>query len=175
MQHLPDTGQIVLTLVAGGGGGDANPTAPTLWEKTVVTMWRIRTLHLSRNEAQYLTPHLLEGVLWEVVWATMQQLAQPAAEGFVATTAQRIQLYGAVCPLPKWLRHLYSCRRVEPVHVQHPGDPRLHCMPIAVDSASRHEALYVHCTLGGTSSPDKFTSWWLLGGSEEWATLYTVA
>ena len=29
--------------------------------------------------------------------------------------------------------------------------PRL---PIAVDGTSRHEASYVHCTLGGTASPN---------------------
>ena len=105
----------------------------------------------------------------------MQQLAQPASEGFVATTGEGAELYGAVCALPKRLQHLYSCRPVEPVHVQQPGDPRLHWMPIAVDGTSRHEASYVHCTLGGTSSPDQLASWWLLGGSEEWATLYAAA
>ena len=74
MQHLPYTGRIMLTPVAGGGGG-ANPTAPSLSEKTIAAVWRIRSLHLSRAEAQYLTPHLIEGVPWEYVWATMQQLA----------------------------------------------------------------------------------------------------
>ena len=48
------------------------PMAPSLWEKTVVAVWRIRSLHLSRTEAQYLTPHLVEGVPGEYVWATMQ-------------------------------------------------------------------------------------------------------
>ena len=62
--------QIILTLVAGGGGWGANPTAPTLWEKTMSAVWRIRSLHLSRTEARYLTPHLVDGVPWEDVWAT---------------------------------------------------------------------------------------------------------
>ena len=48
-------------------------------------------------------------------------------------------------------------------------------MPLAVDGTPRHEASYVHCTLRGTSSPDQLASWWLLGGSEEWATLYAAA
>ena len=48
-------------------------------------------------------------------------------------------------------------------------------MPLAVDGTSRHEASHVHCTLGGTSSPNQPASWWLLGGSEEWATLYAAA
>ena len=126
--HLPDTGHIMLTPVArgGGGGGRANPTAPSLWEKTVAAMWRTRSLHLSRTEAQYLTPHPVEGVPWEDRWATMQHLTQLASKGFVATTGEGVGLYGAVCPLPKRLQHLYSCRPVEPVHVQQPGDPRLH-------------------------------------------------
>ena len=48
-------------------------------------------------------------------------------------------------------------------------------MPLAVDGRSRHKASYMHCTLGGTSSPDQLASLWLLGGSEEWATLYAAA
>ena len=73
VQHLPDTDHIMLTPVAGGGGGcGANPTAPSLWEKTVAAVWCIRPLYLSRTEAQYLAPHLVEGVPWEDMWATMQ-------------------------------------------------------------------------------------------------------
>ena len=159
----------------GSGGGGANPIAPSLWEKTVAAVWRIRLLHLSRTEAQYLTPHPVEGVPREAVWATMQQLKQLAAEGFVAMAGEGVELYGAICPLPKLLQHLYSCRPVKPVHVRQPGDARLHWMPIAVDGTSRHEASYVHCTIGGTSSPDQLASRWLLGGSEEWATLYVAA
>ena len=140
VRHLPDTGQIVLTPVDGGGGSGALPTAPSMWEKTVAAVWRIRSLHLSRTVARYLTPHLVEGVPWEDVWVTMQQLAQPASEGFVAKTGDETELYGAFCPLPARLQHLYRCRPVEPAHVQQPGNPRLHWMPLAVDSGrgTRH-------------------------------------
>ena len=48
-------------------------------------------------------------------------------------------------------------------------------MPLAVDGTSRHEASFVHCTLGATRSPDQLASWWLLGVSEEWSTLYAAA
>ena len=85
----------------------------------------------------------------------MQQLAQPAAERFVATTGEGIQLHGAVCPPPKRLYHLYNCQPVKLVHVQPPDDPRLHWMRIAVDGTSRHEPGYVHCTLGGTSTDQR--------------------
>ena len=105
----------------------------------------------------------------------MQQLAQPAAEGFIAGTSGGTELYGGVYILPTQLLHLYCCRPVEFVHVQQPRDPRLHWMPIAADGTSRHEASYVNRTLGGTSSPDQFSSRRLLGGSEEWATLYAAA
>ena len=146
-----------------------------MWEKTVAAVWRIRSLHLSRIEAQYPTPHLVEGVPCEDVWVTMQQLAQPASEGFVAKTGDDGELYGAFCPLSAGLQHLYRCQWVEPAHVQQPANPRLHSMPLAVDGTSRHEASHMHCTLGGTSSPEPLASWWLLGGSAEWVTLYAAA
>ena len=37
-----------------------------------------------------------------------------------------------------------------------------------------HHAI-MRYTLRGTSSPDQLASCWLLGGSEEWATLYAAA
>ena len=157
VKHLPDTAQIVLTPVDGGGGG-ALPTAPSMWEKTVAAVWLIRSLHLSRTEAQYLTPHLVDGVPWEDVRVTMQQVAQPTPEGLVAKTGDDTELYGAFCPLLARLQHLYRCRPVEPAHVQQQGNPRLHWMPLAVDGTLRHEASFVHCTLGGTRSPDQLAS-----------------
>ena len=48
-------------------------------------------------------------------------------------------------------------------------------MPNVVDGTSGHEASYVHCKLGGTNSPAQLANRWLLGGSEEWATLYAAA
>ena len=78
VKHLPDMGQIVLTPIDGGGGSGALPAAPCMWEKTVAAVRRIRSLHLSRTGARCLTPHLVEGLPWEDVWVTMQQLAQPA-------------------------------------------------------------------------------------------------
>ena len=44
-----------------------------------------------------------------------------------------------------------------------------------MDGTLRPQASCVHCTLGGTCSPNQLASWWLLGGSEEWATLYAAA
>ena len=50
VRHLTDRGQIVLTPVD-RGGSSALPTAPSMWEKTVAAVGRIRSLHLSRTEA----------------------------------------------------------------------------------------------------------------------------
>ena len=147
-----------------------------LWPKAVgQALLELQRQHVSRTEAEYLAPHLVEGVPWEDVWATMRQLAQLTAEGFVAMTGEGTKLYDAGCPPRLRLRHLYSFRPVEPAHVQQPGNPRLHWMPIVVDGTSRHEAWCVHCTFGGTSSPNQFSSRLLLGGSEEWATWYAAA
>ena len=33
----------------------------------------------------------------------------------------------------------------------------------------------MHCTIGGTTSPDKLASWWLMGGSEQWSMIYALA
>ena len=84
----------------------------------MAAVWGIRSLHVSRTEAEYLTPHLVERVPLEDVWATTQQLPRPTAEGFVAQMGEGVELYGALCPLPKRLQHLYSCPPVEPIHVQ---------------------------------------------------------
>ena len=165
---------MVLTGVDERGGG-ACPTTPSVWDQTVPAVWRIWSLHLLRTEACYLIGHLVEAAPSEGMWAAMQPLPQPAAQGFVSMTDEGTELYGTLCSLPMRLRHLCSCPPVALVHVQQLGDPRLHCMPSAVDGTSRHEGWYVHYTIGGTSSRSHFSSCWLLGGSEEWATMYAAA
>ena len=77
-----------------------------------------------------------------------------------------------VRPATYRISHLFKCRPPPSSDITQPGDRRLHLLPIAVDGTSRHEASYVHCTLGGTASPDQLSSWRLLGGSEKWETLY---
>ena len=83
-------------------------------------------------------------------------------------------IHGAACYLPDRIGHLYKCRQPPPSDIMQPGDRRLHWLPIAVDGTSRHEASYVHGTLGGTASPNELSSWWLLEGSEKWETLYAA-
>ena len=124
-----------------------------MWEKAVAAVWRMWSLHLSRTKAQYLTPHLVEGVPSEDMWVTMQQLAQPASEDFVAKTGDDTQLYGAFCPLPAQLQRLYRCRPVEPAHIHQPGNPRLHWMPLAVDGTSRRRLRTCIAPLGEPVAP----------------------
>ena len=98
MQHLPDTGQIMLPPVACVCVCVCVCVCKPYGNDPMGQVWRIRLLHLSRTEAQYLLSHLVEGVPWEDVWATVQQVAQPAAEGFVGMTGEGFELYDAVCP-----------------------------------------------------------------------------
>ena len=77
--------------------------------------------------------------------------------------------------MPDLIDYLYKYRTPPPSDIMEPGDRRVHWLLIAVDGTSRHEAWYVHCTLGGTSSPNQLCSWWLVGGSEKWETLYAAS
>ena len=112
-----------------GGGGRAYHTATSLWHTTVAALWCIRLHRLSRTQAQYLQPSSTEMGTWEDMWATMQQLTNPAAHGFLAQIIEGPELYGALCPRQIRLQHLSCCRLLELVHVQQPGDRRLHWMP----------------------------------------------
>ena len=115
------------------------------------------------------------GVVWDQVYGTLRQLALPESRAFTAYTGDDTAINGAVCYLPDRIGHLFKCRPPPPSDIMQPGDRRLHWLPIAVDGTSRHEASYVHGTLGGSASPNQLSSWWLLGGSEKWETLYAAS
>ena len=161
VKYLPDTRQIVPTpetrVVL------AVPPEPTMEERLIMAVWRIRSLHLSRTEARYLVGSMTCGVVWDQVYNMLQQLALPESQAFTAYTGDDTTIHGAACYLPDRIGHLYKCRPPAPSDIMQPGDRRLHWLPIAVDGTSRHEASYVHCTLGGTASPNQLSSWWLLG------------
>ena len=135
-----------------------------------MAVWRIRSLHLSRTEAPYLVGSMAYVVVWEQVYGMLRQLALPKSRAFTAYTGDDMANYGAACYLPDRIGHLYKCRAPAPSVIMQPGDRRLHWLPIA-----RHEASHVHSTLGGTASPNQLSSWWLLGGSERWETLYAAS
>ena len=166
---MPDTGQIVLTpetrVVV-----TVYPE-PTMEERLIMAVWRIRSLHLSTTESCYLVRSMIYGVVWDQVHGMLRQLPLPESRAFTAYTGDDTAIHGAACYLPDRIGHLFKCRPPPPSDIMQPGDRRLHWLPIAVDGKSRQEASYVHCTLGGTASPNHL----LLGGSEKWETLYAAS
>ena len=107
------------------------------------------------------------GVVLEKVYGMLRQLALPESRAFTAYRGDNMAIHGAVCYLPDHITHLCKCHPPPPSDSMPPGDGRLHWLHITVDGTSRHDASYVHCTLGGTASPNQLSSWWLLGGSEK--------
>ena len=102
-------------------------------------------------------------------------LALPESRAFTACTGDDTAINRAACYLPDRIGHLYKCRPPPPSDIMQPGDQRLHWMPIAVDGTLRHEASYVHGTLGGTASPNQLSSCLVVGGSEKSETLYAAS
>ena len=173
VKYLPDTGQIVLT--PGTRVVATVQPEPTMEERLIMAVWRIRSLHLSRTESRYLVGSMTYGVVWDQVYGMLRQLALLESRAFTAYTGDDTAINGAGCYLPDRIGHLFKCRPPPSSDIMQPGDRRLHWLPIAVDGTLRHEAWYVHCTLGGTASPNQLSSWWLLGGSEKWETLYAAS
>ena len=173
VKYLPDTGQIVFTpetrVVV-----TVQPE-PTMEERLIMAVWRIQSLHLSRMESRYLVGSMTYSVVWEQVYGMLRQLALPESRAFTAYTGDNTAIHGVACYLPDRIGRLFKCRPPPPSDIMQPGDRRLHWLPIAVDGTSRHEASHVHCTLGGTASPNQLSSWWLLGGREKWETLYAAS
>ena len=140
-----------------------------------MAVWRIRSLHLSRTEARYLVGSMAYTVVWEQVYGMLRKLALWESRAFTASTGDDTAIHGAACHLPDRMGHLYKCRPPPPSDIMQPGDRRLHWAPIAVDGTLRHEASYVHCMPGGTSSPNQLSSLWQVGGGEKWETLYAAS
>ena len=75
VKYLPDTGQLLLTpetrVVV-----TVQPE-PTMQERLIMAVWRIRSLHLSRTESRYLVGSMTYGVVWDQVYGMPPQLALP--------------------------------------------------------------------------------------------------
>ena len=127
------------------------------------------------DEARYLTPHLATRVTLLDVYDTLRRSAQQPARALEAVDRNGTIIYGAARPLTAQVRHLYEHRPVPPVDVQQHGPPRYHWLPIAIDGTKRHGAGYAHCTIGGTTSLEELANWCLMGGSEQWSTIYALA
>ena len=137
-----------------------------------MAVWRIRSLHLSRTESRYLVGSMTYGVVWDQGYGMLRQLALPESRAY---TGDDTAINGAACYLPDRIGHLFKCPPPPPSDIMQPGDRRLHGLPTAVVGTSRHEASYLHCTLGGTASPNQLSIRWLLGGGEKWETLYAAS
>ena len=101
--------------------------------------------------------------------------SEPESRAFSAYTGDDTAINGAAGYLPDRIGHVFKCRPPPPSDIMQPGDRRLHWLPIAVDGTSRHEASYVPPSVQWTASPNQLSSWWLLGGSEKWETLYAAS
>ena len=70
VKYLPDTGQVVLTsetkVVV------AVQHEPTMEERLIVAIWRIRSLRLSTTEARYLVGSMTYGVVWDQVYGMLR-------------------------------------------------------------------------------------------------------
>ena len=146
VKYLPDTGQKVLTperrVVA------TFQPEPTMEERLIMAVWRIRSLHLSRTESQYVVGSMTYGVVSDQVYGMLRQLALPESRAFTAYTGDETAINGAPRYLPDCIGHLFKCPPPPLSDIMQPGDRRLHWLPIAVDDTSRHEASYVRCSLG---------------------------
>ena len=131
---------------------------PSMEERLVIAVWRIRSLHLSRTEARYLVGQMAYVLVWEQVCGMFRKLASPESRAFTACTRDNTTMHGAICYLLDRPEHLYKCQPPPPLDAMQRGDWRLHWLPIALGGTLRHEASYVHYTLGGTASPDQLFS-----------------
>ena len=57
---------------------------PTMEERLIMAVWRIRSLHLSRTESWYLVGSITYGVVWDQVYGMLRQLALPESRAFTA-------------------------------------------------------------------------------------------
>ena len=126
---LPDYGQIVLTpktrVVV------ALPPKPTMEERLIMAVRRIRSLHHSRTESRYLVGSMTYGAVWDQVYGMLRQLALPESRAFTAYSGDDTTIHGAACYLPDRIGLLYKCRPPPPSAIMQPGDRRLHWLPIA--------------------------------------------
>ena len=95
VKYLPDTGKTVLTpetrVVV-----TVQPE-PTMEERLIMAVWRIRSLHLSRTDSRYLGGSMTYGVVWDQVYGIVRQLALPQSRAFIAYTGDDTAIHAAAC------------------------------------------------------------------------------
>ena len=128
VKYLPDTGRIVLTpktrVVV------TFQSEPTMEERLIMAVRRIRALHFSRTESRYLVGSMTYGVVWDQVYGMLRQLALPESRAFTAYTGDDAAINGAAGYLPDRIGHLFKCGPPPPSDIMQLGDRRLHWLPM---------------------------------------------
>ena len=171
----PD-GSILLTPCS---GLLANVVAAPDWDtETLRSLWRMRSLGLSRRESRYLLTDLPGDVSWDQVTDLMEALAEPKGFGCTIPIRGSGFVRVAAVPLAERVRHLFDCRArdLEAPHILQ-RDARTQYLNIAIDATSRWVGgrTHNHCTLGFTSQCSTLATWWLAAGSEKWANVFAIA
>ena len=115
VKYLPDTGLTPKTRVV----VTVQPE-PTMEERLIMAVWRIRSLHLSRTESRYLVGSMTYGVVWDQVYGMLRQLALPESRAFTGYTGDDTAIHGAACYLPDRIGHLFKCRPPPPSDIMQP-------------------------------------------------------
>ena len=90
-----------------------------------------------------------------------------------------VETYDAILPIytgfvPDTMPRGDGARAKEPFHLVADRTRRRHLQDVqqvVTKELAAPYTSYVHCTIGGTASPNQLSNWWLLGGSEKWETL----
>ena len=82
---------------------------PSMEEWLVMTIWRIRSLHLSRTEVRYLVGNLAYIVVCEQVYNMLRKLASLDSQAFSAYMGDDMAIHAAAGYLPHGIEHLYKC------------------------------------------------------------------
>ena len=154
VKYLPDTGQIVL--IAETRVTQTVQSEPSMQERLIMAVWRIRSWQVSRTEAR---EHGIQCGMGESV-RHASEASFTGVQGVHCLYGRDTAIHGEACYLPDRISYLYKCRPPPPSDIMKPGHQGLHCLHIAVDATSRHEAVYVHCMLDGTASPNQLSTWW---------------
>ena len=84
-------------------------------------------------------------------------------------------MQGAYCNVDERLALLYEARAVRTPEVLQPGAQRNTWVTIGVDGTNRWNRAYRNCEVAAPGcGPTQLASWWLLEGSEMWATVYSM-
>ena len=149
-------------------------TNPDIKLEALRVLWRMRSSEMSRRDMAYLLPNLDSTVSWADVAPWLKHLSQPASRR-VCILEGEYEMQGAYCNIAERLALLYEARAVRTPEALQPGAQRNTWVTIGVDGTNRWNRAYVHCAMAAPGcGPTQLAKWWLLEGSEMWATVYSM-